>query len=138
MDKAHDATKLELVTGETSLGRIHLGAITESLAVSRDSKRMAYGALRGGRWLVVVDGQEGNGYDGVIEGSPIFSPDGNRVAYGAARGGKRFVVVDGQEGKEYDGLLRGAELVFDSAAALHSLADRNNEIFLIEIEIVEK
>jgi hypothetical protein len=45
MDKAHDATKLELATRETSLGRVHSGLILGTY--SRDIKRVAHVAKRG-------------------------------------------------------------------------------------------
>jgi len=53
---------------------------------------------------VVVDGREGEPYDGIGEGSPIFSPDSKRVSYDSQLGNKRFVVVDRREGKKYDGI----------------------------------
>ena len=35
----------------------------------------AYGAGRGNKLLVVVDGMEGKDYDGIMAGTPVFSPD---------------------------------------------------------------
>jgi len=82
--------------GLAKLADIRYGA----LAFSPDSKHLAYAAKRGGKWVMVVDGQEGEGYNQVA--SPVFSFDGKRVAYSAGRylskeSGWR-VVVDGQEG----------------------------------------
>jgi Tol biopolymer transport system component len=77
---------------------------------SPDSKRVAYGAVRGEKMFVVVDGQEGREYDGIGEGDPIFSPDNKRVAYVAKRQGKVLVVVDGIEGKEYAGIIKGTPI----------------------------
>ncbi|HOK09763.1 MAG TPA: hypothetical protein PLJ10_08895, partial [Candidatus Hydrogenedens sp.] len=74
---------------------------------SADSRRVAYSAKRGGKWFVVVDGEEGKEYDGIGAGSLIFSPDSRRVMYSAGRGNKRFVVVDGEESKGYDGIGAG-------------------------------
>ncbi|HOK09764.1 MAG TPA: hypothetical protein PLJ10_08900, partial [Candidatus Hydrogenedens sp.] len=109
-----------------------------SLIFSPDSRRVAYSAKRGDKWVVVVDGVEGKEYDGIGAGSLIFSPDSRRVAYSAKRGGKWVVVVDGVEGKEYGVVLTGSNLVFDSPTHLHTLAGRGNEVFLLEIDIVEK
>ncbi len=105
------APEVTLVTREVSLGKIHPGVIPESLAVSPDSKHVAYVARRGGKQLVVVDGVEGKEYDRIGQGTLVFSPDSKRVAYGARRGDKQLVVVDGVEGKEYDGIGQGT-LVF--------------------------
>jgi hypothetical protein len=42
------------------------------------------------------------------------------------------------EGKQYDNFLRGSKLIFDSPNVLYGLAIQGNEIFRIEVEIVEK
>ena len=125
-----------LVTREVSLGKVHPGIVWGRFVVSPDSKRMAY-VKRGNKLLVVVDGEEGKEYDGIDWESLIFSPDSKRVAYYAKRGNKLLVVVDGEEGKEYDRLY-GGKLVFDSPNLLHTLELRDDEIFHVEIEIVEE
>jgi Tol biopolymer transport system component len=73
--------------------------------------------------LVVVDGVEGKGYDGIIWDPPVFSPDSRRVAYTVAHVAQpgdsqpspepmtQWVVVDGVEGKEY-GAIGRESLVF--------------------------
>jgi len=72
-----------------------------SFRVSPDCKRIAYAATKGGKFFIVVDGQEDKtSYDNVS--SPLFSPDSQRVAYTARDGDKVFVVVDGVESKRYD------------------------------------
>ena len=128
------AAGVTLATREVSLGKLHPGALPSSLAVSPDSKRVAYAAQRGFTQLVVVDGVEGKEYDAI--GDPVFSPDSKRVAYGAWRGGRWWVVVDGVEGKEYDGFMKGSRLVFDSPSQFHTLAQRGDEFLRVEIEIV--
>ncbi len=84
--------------------------------------------------LVVVDGEDGKEYDGILEGTPVFSPDSRRVAYGARRRDKHLVVVDGVEGKEHDGFLRGSTIVFGNPRSLHTLAVRASELFRAHIE----
>ncbi len=84
---------------------------------SADSKRIAYRARRGEKWLVVIDGKEYDegevsdvlsalrmyGDDG--PNHVIFSPDSKHVAYLTRNdGGKWSVVVDGTKGPEYDGI----------------------------------
>jgi len=122
-----------LVARERSLGKILPGIVGKTLAVSPDSKRVAYDAQRGQKWLVVVDGVEGKEYDGI--GALLFSRGSKRVAYAAKRGQKWLVVVDGFEGKEYGVFLRGSRLVFDGPDSLHDLAHRNREFFLVEIQV---
>jgi hypothetical protein len=119
-------------------GKEYDGIMNYSLVFSPDSKRLAYTAKRGDKIFVVVDGVEGKEYDGTGDG-PVFSPDSKRVAYLAKFGEKWFVVVDGIEGteKEYDGFPTGSSLVFDSPTKFHTLAIRNDEIFLVEIEITK-
>jgi Tol biopolymer transport system component len=65
----------------------------------------------GGKWIVVVDGEEVGRYDGTSEGTPIlFSPNSQRVAYGAQVGDKWMVVVDGEEVGRYDGIMSGTPI----------------------------
>ena len=133
---AAEAPEIKLVATEVSLGRFHRGIVGESVTVSPDSKRVAYAARSGRKWLVVVDGVEGKEYDGIMAGTPVFSPDSKCVAYAPERGNKRMAVVDGVEGKEYEAFLKGSRLVFDSPSQSHTLALRGEEFLRLEVEIV--
>ena len=99
---------------------------------------MAYGAVAGDKWIVVVDGKEGVEYDSIMEGTPIFSADSQHLAYGAKSDHKWLVVVDGEEGGKYDGIMKGASIVkgvsiiFDSPDDLHYLAMKCKGIYLVE------
>ena len=63
---------------------------------------MAYaGSKNENKFVVVVDGQEGPPYDGIIKGTPVFSPDGKRVVYGVTQDDKCRVILEGQQGPEY-------------------------------------
>jgi len=62
------------------------------VVVSPDGSRFAHGALAGGRWHMVVDGVEREGFDAVKD--PAFSPDGEHVAYQAMDGDLWRLVVD--------------------------------------------
>jgi hypothetical protein len=53
----------------------------------------------GNKLLIVVDGQEGPGYDEL--GLPVFSPNGKTVVCGAGAGKRKFLVVNGQNQKAY-------------------------------------
>ncbi len=105
------------------------------LLFSPDGWRVAYRARREDRWLVIVDGVEGQEYDGISDGAPVFSPDGNHVAFLAEREGRWLAVVDGVERKEYDGYVLGSKLVFDDSQSLHTLAVCSNEFLRVEITI---
>ncbi|HPP59083.1 MAG TPA: hypothetical protein PLT82_08130, partial [Candidatus Hydrogenedens sp.] len=94
---------ISLSIREVPRGVIRADKVPKTFVVSPDSKRYAYLAKRGDKWLVVVDGEESKEYDMSPVGL-IFSADSHRVAYGSIRGGMQFVVVDGVEGKEYDGI----------------------------------
>lgn len=72
-----------------------------SLRISPDSKRVAYGAARGDKRVIVVNGVDGKEYDTIAMGS-LFSRDGKRFAYAAKRGERWVVVVDGVEVGEYE------------------------------------
>ncbi len=83
-----------------------------SLIFSADGKRVAYGAQKGAKRVVVVlDGQAGPEYDGIS--SLIFSADGKRVAYAAQKGAKWLVVVDSEAGAECDGIGKST-LIFSA------------------------
>ena len=116
-------------------GKEYDGIMEGNPVFSPDSKRVAYAANRGGKWLVVVDGMAGKEYDGILAGTPVFSPDGKRVAYAAERGSNWLVVLDGAEGKKYDD-LRNSSLAFDSPSELHTLASRVGEFLRVELRIV--
>jgi Tol biopolymer transport system component len=60
---------------------------------SPDGSHYAYKAMKGDKWLVVVDGLEGAKYDEIYP--IIFSPDGRHYAYRAGAGNESVVVVDG-------------------------------------------
>jgi dipeptidyl aminopeptidase/acylaminoacyl peptidase len=97
----------EWVVKDGQAGAEYDAILQGSLIFGPDSKRLAYAAKKGPKWLVVVDGREaGAEYDRILEGSPIFSPDGKRVAYLAQKGAKQLVVVDGHAGVEYDLILQ--------------------------------
>jgi dipeptidyl aminopeptidase/acylaminoacyl peptidase len=51
---------------------------------SPDGKRLAFGARRGERWILVIDGREVPA-EGMVSG-PFWSEDGCQVGYGALRG----------------------------------------------------
>lgn len=68
--------------------------VVGDVALSRDGKRCAYGALLDGKWRMVVDGVEGPSFSTVK--LPVFSPDGAHVLYQAMAGERWHLVLDGR------------------------------------------
>jgi len=82
-----------------------------SVVFSPDSRRVAYAAERQGKFLIVVDGTEGQWFDDIY--NPVFSPDGQHVAYVAGPVGNRFAVVDGENvTAKYPDVVGGTGVVF--------------------------
>ncbi|MCM8802981.1 MAG: hypothetical protein NC833_03995 [Candidatus Omnitrophica bacterium] len=84
------AEGINLVIKETSLSKIH--GIFGKITISPDSKRFAYGAVRGGKQFVVLDGLEGKEYDGFLRGSRLVFDSPNKLHALAARGTEIFLV----------------------------------------------
>ena len=109
---------------------------------SPEGRRLAYAALRSGKWFVVVDGAEGRPYDDIH--NLQFTADGSHYVYTARRGAKYFVVADGAEGRAYDGFLNDSrlrkvhKLNLDARGTLSVLAVRGGEFLRVELEIVEE
>lgn len=61
------------------------------LIYSNDSLHYAFVAVKNERFIIVLDGKDGQPFDRVI--SPAFSPDGRFLVYRARQDGKRFMVV---------------------------------------------
>lgn len=119
------------------------GSCISAPIFSPDSKRLAYAILAARHvsamallkyGIVVVDGKQ-HEHGRVMEHTITFSPDSRHLAYAArVSRNKEAVVVDGKEGNQYDSLLAefGGRIVFDSPDRLHYLAQKGNEIYLIE------
>jgi hypothetical protein len=113
-------------------GKLYDGIGEPGPIFSPDSQRVAYGAKVGDKWFVVVDGEEMEPYDSLE--SLTFSPDSQQVAYGAKAGDKWFAVVDGKQQKPYDLIVRAGEakIIFDCFGNLHYIAQKGNDVYLVE------
>jgi hypothetical protein len=65
----------------------------------------------------------------------VFSPDSQFVAYPALQGGDSVVVVEGIEFGPYSSLWGNSRLAFDTASTLHFVANREYDLFRVEIKI---
>jgi hypothetical protein len=95
-----------------------------TIRFSPDGRRLAYVARRGGRSIVVLDGQEFGPYERLIPDSLAFSPDGGHLAWIAGRGEQQMIVVDGVEGGAYTAVLSAGPLAFDPTGAINAIAVR--------------
>ena len=88
---------------------------TGCLVFSPDSRRLAYQAKQGDKWLAVIDGVAGKLHDKFTFQGIVFSADSGHVAYTVTDGGfwehNDRVVQDGVEGPE---LLQTSDLAFSS------------------------
>jgi hypothetical protein len=77
-----------------------------------NDNRIAYAAMKGEKWVVVVDGEKGLEYDGIGgQGYSIaLSPDGKSFAYVASIGERWFVVANGEEQRKYDDIAAGTPI----------------------------
>ena len=106
-------------------------AKAQNIAQSPDGRHLAHITFRDQKACVVVDGQAGAEYDGIVKGTPLFSPDSKRVAYVAIKGEKSFVVVDHQACAEYYEILEGT-LIFSPHGTLEYLAIRDNSLYRVK------
>ena len=119
-----------LRTKESSLGKVPLLADLKRITNSPDCMHVAYPVMRGGKWVVNLDGIDGPKYD--LVGGPKFSPDGQRLAYQARRGGVHVIVVDGKEGTELEGLGEGDPIFSPDSKHFSYCGSRSNSIVMVE------
>lgn len=101
-------------------------AMLGGLIFSADGSALAYVAAHEKKWVCVVNGVEGVGYDGVE--LPILSRDGKRVIYQAKKGRRWVVVVDGVEKWNYDGTIKN----------FTATSDGRSVAFVVEKRMVQK
>jgi len=73
-------------------GKTYEAVEQNTLTLSSNGQRVAYGAKVKGKWLIVDNGSEYGPYDD--KGPPVFSPDGRHIAYEAKIGDYWYVYVD--------------------------------------------
>ena len=115
-----------------------------SIAFSPDSKRLAYAASSGGKWMTVVDGKESAGYDDIFA-SIAFSSDSAHVVHFALSGEKWRLCADGEPVNNdaeqgYDRPVPGSRIVRAVAPPnrLYALAISGDKMFRVVIEFTKK
>jgi hypothetical protein len=101
--------------------------------VSKDGLHLASVVLirTNNQALVVLDGKDGQQYDGIGAGSLLFSSDSKHVAYVALKGQKTFVVVDEKAGPEFDGVVHGSLAFTDDSQHLVYIALKDGKQHLV-------
>lgn len=107
----------------------------DSITFSPDSKRLAYVAKRGSKWIVVVDGKATDSFDSILLSGPVFNQDGRTVAFGAVRDNQHFIVVNGMEIAFNGRFLLGGNLVFHDSDHLSSVIRVADKFKRLEINI---
>lgn len=99
-----DKDKTQFVVDSTR-GPVYDGG--EDPVFSRGGHHYGYLAVRGKKWLAVLDGHEGQEYDEMASGSIAFNSDGTRSAYVAAVGKQWQVILDGTPGPVLESIFEG-------------------------------
>ena len=126
-DKIRVAESEDTYTTADQFGRkMSVGLIGGTPSFSPGGKRFEFIASRAGKWLVVLDGIEGNAYADVR--GFRWSRAGDRAVYVAAKGRAECVVVDGVEGKAYDSVH---QLMFGPDGRLYYVARSGGNSFFV-------
>jgi hypothetical protein len=99
-----DKNKSQFVVDSTR-GPVYDGG--EDPVFSRDGHHYGYLAVRGKKWIAVLNGHEGQEYDEMASGSIAFNSDGTRSAYVAAVGKQWQVILDGTPGPVMESIFEG-------------------------------
>lgn len=102
---------------------------------SPNSQHVTYFAWQGEKGHVIFDGKPIMQFDECGLYSLTFSPDSKHFAYTAQKGKQSFVIVDGIQSPVYDDFPNYSHLIFDSSNSLHTLAVRNQSVFLVKLTI---
>ncbi|HEX6885066.1 MAG TPA: hypothetical protein VF530_16955 [Planctomycetota bacterium] len=81
---------------ETLIGFNDPAMNEESFVASPDGRRVAYMVMAGDGLAVVVDGVQGELFEGIADQSIVFSSNGQHLGYVGTRPGQQCVVLDGK------------------------------------------
>jgi len=111
--------------------------ITGIPVFSPDGKHIAYRVQRAQKQIVITDMKEGNEHDEIFQSSLMFTFDSQHLVYRALKGEKECVVVDGTESVSYDIIFQTGEFVFNASDSFNFIASRDDEFFVVDIQIAE-
>ena len=113
---------LILRTQEKPLAEVPTTADLAHVQSSQDQRHVAFPVRRNGRWVMSVDGREGQPYEKVFQ--PAWSSNGQHMAYAVSGEDGCYVITDGKPGKAYESIhekyLRftpQGEVVYDASGA---------------------
>lgn len=96
-------------------------AVIDHLTISPDGRRVAYSVRQNDRRRMVVDGNEGMGFEDVW--LPAFSPDSRHITYIAQKNGKSHIVVDDRISAEgYDSYNDNPVFSGDSSRVIYIIS----------------
>jgi len=129
-ERADETGKPRVRVKETIIGFNDPAMNQESFISSPDGRRVAYMIMAGEGLAVVCDGQKGESFEGIAEGSLAFSPDGKHFGYVGTRPGQQYVVVDGQV-HEYDGVSKQGIVFSPDGSRVGWVAARDKSQFAV-------
>jgi Tol biopolymer transport system component len=102
------------------------------LTFGPNDSRIAYVVINSNHKVVVVmNGQEGPEYNGILDSGVVLSPNGESFAYTAKKGNGWLVVADGNEGPIYDGIAIGSPVFSPDGYNLAYAAVKDNQWFVV-------
>ncbi len=101
--------------------------LENSLTLSHDGKRAAWGTSLNNQEFVYLDGKPGKGYAAVQ--FPTFSKDGSRFVYLALKGESPVIVIDGIESQQY--AMASQPEFSDDGKTLAYYAELNQKEFMV-------
>lgn len=119
---------LILRTQEKPLAQVADTADLANVQISRDQRHVAFPVRRNGRWVMSVDGREGQAYRKVFR--PAWSSDGQHVAYAVMDDDACYVILDGKRGKAHEGIHENY-LGFTPQGEIVYIANDANNVFVV-------
>jgi WD40 repeat protein len=127
---AKGTSRLVVTDGVRESPEYEMDLNIDPVAFGPRDNRLAYSVRKNGRWMMVVDGREGPGYDDIAAGSIAFHPNGRDFVYVAAAQGW-VVAEDGRQGPVYDEITNCSLVYSDDGRHLVYGARKNKVWFIV-------